>query len=1361
PVHFAHGINQLTHHDTTPLFIEIGPGAVLTAMTADSLTEAVTIPVLRRDQPESASILTAAAKTFVQGVPVEWSALFAGTGARRVELPTYAFQRQRYWLAPAAGNGDPTGLGLDTADHPLLGAALQMPDGGVVFTGRLSLQTQPWLADHAVADVVLLPGTAFVELAIRAGDEVGCDHIEELTLQAPLVLPDKGAVNVQVRLDTPDQTGHRTLTIHSRTDNNTAEWTQHATGTLATGTPTRTNDLSAWPPPGAEPIDLDGFYAGMAETGYGYGPTFRGLRAAWRRGDEVFAEVALPQQAHEQADGFGIHPALLDAATHPLGLADFFGDGPPRLPFAWAGVSLVAGGATQVRVRLTSAGADTVSVTIADGTGSPVASAESLVMRPVAVEDLRRTRGGEQGSLLHVDWAELSPPAPSESTAVRWSVVGTDPAGLREALARVGLETAAWPDLPDPADDVAVPDVLTLPCVSLPGTVLDAEGVRAAVSRALAFAQRWLADERFTSTRLVVVTRGAVAAGPDEAVSDLAQAGVWGLLRSAQSEYPDRFTLVDLDDDEASMRALPSAVAAGEAQVAIRGGSLCVPRLARPGAESLVSPVGVPWRLDVKDSGTFDGLRLVACPEVAAPLEPGQVRIAVRAAGVNFRDVMIGLGLYPGDPVLGTEASGVITEVGSGVSGLAVGDRVMGLVPRSFGPMAVADHRFVARFPDNWSFEQAASLPIVFLTAYYGLVDLGGLKAGESVLIHAAAGGVGMAAVQLAQHLGAHVFATASPPKWPAVRELGVDPDHIASSRTLDFEQHFLQATGGAGVDVVLNSLANEFMDASARLLPRGGRFLEMGKTDIRDADEVATQHTGVAYQAFDLLQASPERIRQMLAEIVTLFEQGALRPLPLTTWDVRQARTAFRHLSQARHIGKVVLTIPAPLAPEGTVLITGGTGALGGLVARHLVAEHGVRHLLLTSRRGPDAPGADALAAELTELGATATITACDLADRSAVAKLLATVPVEHPLTGVIHTAGVLADGVLDSLSAEQVETVLRPKVDAALHLHELTQDLDLTAFVLFSSASGVLGAPGQANYAAANAFLDALAARRRAHGLTATSIAWGLWAQAGGMTGRLNEHDIARMSRSGLTPLTTEQGLALLDAALTGHQPLVVAARVRTDAGSATVPSMLRGLVRAPARPTAASAADTSGLVQRLATAGEAERQRILTDLVRTHVAAVLSHTTPDDIDGDRGFTDIGFDSLTAVELRNRLGTATGLRLPATLTFDYPTPTTLATYLRTRLVPAEPDAQAGNQDRLDPGETEIRRKIAAIPLSKLRQTGVLELLMQLARPNGAGTETEHDESEAIDEMDIADLIQMAHNDGNGHPRSGAHDDR
>jgi NADPH:quinone reductase-like Zn-dependent oxidoreductase/acyl carrier protein len=570
--------------------------------------------------------------------------------------------------------------------------------------------------------------------------------------------------------------------------------------------------------------------------------------------------------------------------------------------------------------------------------------------------------------------------------------------------------------------------------------------------------------------------------------------------------------------------------------------------------------------------------------------------------------------------------------------------------------------------PEGWSFVRAASVPIAFATAYYGLVDLGGLRAGERVLVHAAAGGVGMAAVQIARSLGAEVFGTASPGKWDALRALGLDDGHLASSRSLDFRDGFLGATGGEGVDVVLNSLAGEFVDASLGLLRSGGRFLEMGKTDVRDAGVVAGECPGVAYRAFDLMDAGPERLGEILGVLVGLFEDGVLECSPVSAWSVRRAQQAFRHMSQGAHVGKNVLRIPVGIDTRGTVLVTGATGGLGGLVARHLVVEHGVRHLLLTSRQGSAADGADDLVGELSSLGAQVQVVACDVSDRGQVEKLLAGIPQEHPLDAVVHAAGVIDDGLIGSLTSEQFERVLAPKVAGAWNLHELTCGMDLSAFVLFSSVAGTLGSPGQGNYAAANAFLDALASHRQALGLAGTSIAWGLWEQQSAMTSDLAERDLARMTRTGVLALSSEEGLGLFDDALTANEPFVVSARLdtgalRSRARSGELHPLFSAMIRVRARDT--PRASNASLTQLLARTPEDQHHDIVLDLVRSGAARVLGHSTPEAIDTQRPFKDLGFDSLAAVELRNTLTTQTGMRLPATLIFDHPTPIDVARYL------------------------------------------------------------------------------------------------
>ncbi|MFF2351077.1 type I polyketide synthase [Kitasatospora sp. NPDC058115] len=1307
-VRFADAVETLAAQGVTA-FLEVGPGG-LTPMVQEALPEAVAVPLLRADRPEAGSFTTALARLHAHGTALDWEAVFAGTGARRVDLPTYAFQRRRYWLDTRPAPGDLTGAGLRSAGHPLLGAAVAFAGGeGALLTGRLSLVAQPWLAEHVVAGAVLVPGTALVDLVLRAGDEVGCELLEELTLQAPLVLPEQGAVQVQITVSAAGGTGRRTVQVHSRPDGaqeGGEDWTSHATGALVTAGPASDEELSPWPPLAAEAVATEGYYERLTELGFGYGPVFQGLRGVWRRGEEVFAEVALPEGT--EVDGFGVHPALLDAALHAVGLGGLLPDtGQGRIPFSWSGVRLAATGAGALRVRLAPAGPDAVSLLAADATGRPVATVDSLVLRPVAADGFARARRAEQqDGLYRITWPTVALPAAPGADAEHadWALLDhaapEDPNGslataLAAELAAADARLTVHPGLTaltTALDDGATPPHLVLAAVAPGGE--HAADVHRTTREVLGLVTAWLAEERTARSRLVLLTRGAVAPEAGESVADPAQAAAWGLVRSAQSENPDRILLVDLDGHPDSVRALTAVPAAGEPQLALRRGAAHAPRLARtePGAALHPAPGASGWRLTTDGTGTLDGLALTENPAATAPLGEGQVRIAVRAAGVNFRDALIALGMYPGAASLGSEAAGIVVETGPGVTGRAVGDRVFGMVPEAFGPLAVADHRMVARMPRGWTFAQAASAPIAYLTAYYALVDLAGLRPGQSLLVHSAAGGVGMAATQLARHLGAEVYGTASPGKWAALRADGLDEAHLASSRTLDFAPHFLAATGGRGVDVVLNSLAGEYVDASLRVLADGGHFLEMGKTDVRDAAAVAAAHPGASYRAFDTIEAGPDRIGAMLGALVELFERGVLRPLPVTGWDVRQAPDALRHLSQARHTGKLVLTVPAPIDPRGTVLITGATGALGGVVARHLVTEHGVRRLLLTGRRGPAAEGARELRDELVELGAEVTLAACDAADREAVAALLAAVPAEHPLTAVIHAAGVLDDGTVTSLTPGRLAAVLRPKVDAALVLDELTRDLDLSAFVLFSSVAATLGSAGQGNYAAANAFLDALALRRRASGLPATALAWGPWAE-GGMAAGMDASGRDRMARSGLVPFRAKEGLALFDTARSGENALAVPVRFDSaadrGAAAAAVPAILRALVRTPARRTAEAAtggADT--LRHRLDGLPQDEQTRLLLDVVRTHVAAVLGLGGPQDVERGREFKALGFDSLTAVELRNRLGAATGLRLPATLVFDFPNPLALAERIRTGLAPEQVEpavAVFGEIDRLE----------------------------------------------------------------------------
>ena len=963
--------------------------------------------------------------------------------------------------------------------------------------------------------------------------------------------------------------------------------------------------------------------------------------------------------------------------------------------------------------------------------------------------------------LLRPEWMDLAVPAAAADQGTvsdggtlsdrgAWAVLGA--AGGRHAAAPAGGArpadgpSPAGPDgpvgragpaglAPTHADldalDAAVRAGAPVPAVAvLEWTGGDADPVRAAhevTARGLALVRDWLDRDALAAARLVVLTTGAVAAAPGEDVTDLPAAALGGLVRAAQAEQPDRLLLVDTDARPESTRALPAAVAAalaaGEPQLALRRGVAQVPRLRpAPAPDELRVPAGAPaWRLELGGGGSLDTLALRAADTATRPLGRGEVRLAVRAAGVNFRDVLGALGMYPGEVgIPGIEGAGVVTEAAPDVRGIGPGDRVLGVFPAAFGPVAVADARTLAPVPAGWSFARAASVPAAFLTAYYALVDLAGLRAGESLLVHAATGGVGGAAVQLARHLGARVFGTASPDKWAELRRAGLDAEHIASSRDLAFADRFADA----GVDVVLNSLAGEYVDASLGLLRTGGRFVEMGKTDLRDPADLGD----VRYQAFDLLEVDPARVGAILRAVLELFATGALRLPPCTAWDVRQAPAAFRHLSQARHVGKVVLTVRADPAPDGTVLVTGASGTLGGVLTRHLAGQ-GVRRLLLLSRRGGEAMAG--LRDELTALGAEVEVVACDAADRPALAAVLAAVPADRPLTAVVHVAGVLDDGALATLTPEQVERVLRPKVDAARNLHELTRDADLTEFVLFSSVVGMLGNAGQANYAAANAYLDALARHRRTHGRPATSVAWGLWEQESAMTAGLGDADHARLRRTGLRPLTSGQGVVLFDAARSAAEPVVVAAAFDL-ARAEGMPALLRELAGSRPAPAAARRPDRSGRRRLLATA-RAERRRTIEDLVRSEAAAILGSDQPERLGLEVGFPELGFDSLTSVELRNRLARATGLRLPAGILFQCPTPAELAAHLQAALFPDDGDPATRMLADLDRLDAELAALAGGRPQAG---TGRLGGRVRQGGPGGAAPDLTELESASDDEL-------------------------
>jgi acyl transferase domain-containing protein/acyl carrier protein len=982
--------------------IEIAPHPVLGFGVQETIEEvledqsATVFSTLRREQRGPERFALSLAEAHAAGAEVEWERFFANTEAKAVPLPTYSFQRKRYWLASEQGAGDPSTVGQAAADHPLLGAVIENPQGeALTFTGQISLQTHPWLADHAVAGTALLPGTAFLELALRAGAEVGAETVDELTLHAPLILPERGAVQIQAALAEPDEKGRRDLSIHSRIEpaegEGLEEWSCNATGVLSPDALEPPEPLSVWPPSGAEPIDVSFFYDRLAEVGIDYGPAFQGLTAAWRLGEEIFAEVSLNEERAAEAARFGVHPALFDAALQSLALAnggDGEREGETLMNFAWSDVCVYAVGASELRVGLRLGEERAASLVLFDTSGRTLASVGSLAMRPIAPEQLKVTPAKRQG-LHEIEWTEVALPD------------GVEEAARETELWRCELDSAA-----DPAG---------------------ADGAAAAL--ALETIQGWLSAEHPVGSRLALITDSAVATNEDES-PELVHAALWGLVRSAQSEHPGSFVLLDSDGAEASEQAIAAALATDEPQLALREGVALAPRMVQAGDE---------------------------------------------------------------------------------------------------------------------------------------------------------------------------------------------------------------------------------------------GR-------------------------------------------------QGERRPLD----------------------------------PDSMVLITGGTGSFGALVARHLVVEHGARNLLLVSRSGTEAEGASELKSTLEGLGADVTIAACDVSERAQLAQLLDAIPPAHPLGAVIHAARALDDGVVELLDGERIERVFAPRASAAWHLHELTADLDLSQFVLFSSVAGIVGNPAQANYAAASAFVDALAVHRQSRGLPALSLAWGPWAQEDDPAGKTVDAEGGRLRHLGLAPMGSERILELFDVACARVEAQLAPvefdrAALRSQASAGTLSAILRKLVRVSVR-QARERGET--LVTRLAGVPEAEREGMVLEFVRSHVATVLGHASAADVEPDRAFKELGFDSLAAVELRNRLGTATGLRLPATLVFDYPFASALASYL---LAQVASDGAGPVDDGLG-GTSQALAKLEAARLSIAEDAAARErvslrlraLLAELSDTDGSAVDASGDELGSMSHEEMFELIDQ-----------------
>jgi acyl transferase domain-containing protein/acyl carrier protein len=1347
-VNFVGGMRVLASRGIRT-FLECGPDGVLTGLGMQCVAGGRFVTSVRRQADEHAELLKALAQLHVQGHELFWTHVFEQAGEVSPELPTYEFSRNHYWLPRTEEPALARAVGMEAEAHGILRAGTQVA-GDVPITllsGVLDPKDQPWLSGHQVHGGAVFPGTGFLELALAAGRSAGAGEVKELTLVTPLRLPERAVTRVQVKLAPGPIEGQQLLEIHAQSGQaeGGAAWTQHAIGLLA-AEPTRHDadafrDLSEWPVEGAEAVELGGLYQALRDCGLDYGNPFRGLRELWRDEQAMYALIDVPSGL--ELESYGIHPAMLDAALHCLASAG--SEGPPKgplVPYEWCAVRLYRRGARQLRVKVTleEEGQSRVARLVAvDGQGLPVLHVGALRLRRWSAEAPSSLAAANPGELHRLAYAPIAvserqvEPRGQDDAVVHAalgpgrldSVLSTEGKSFEELLARV-------------EEGAPVPRRLW---VDATAQLSDGSDLLASAHRLLSHAQtclqRWYRTPHTAACELVWVTRDALTTGPDECAADLVNGSVLGMIRALRAEHPERqLRLVDLGSQAVTQALLVSALeSSAEPELALREGLALASQLAAVDAESdaLQLPAAEPWQLDLEERGRLDRFRCSTGRRDGA-LAPGEIRVAVRAAGVNFRDLLHALDMVHA-PAFGLECAGVVVEVGRQVRDLRVGDRVMGMALGCFGSEVRVDARTMVKMPAALTYAQAATIPVAFATALYGLRDLGQLQPGQRVLIHAAAGGVGMAAVQIARVLGAEVFGTASEGKWEHLRSLGLDPARIASSRDLAFERKWIEQTRGEGFDVVLNALSGVYVDASLRLLPRGGRFVEMGKTDQRNPEQIAQAHPGVCYQTFDLLRIDAEHTAELLREIVGLLGSGRIRPLPVKAYDVRHAPHAFRYMARARHVGKLVLTVPRPLDSGGTVLVTGATGQLGRAITEHLVGAHGVRHLLLTSRQGASADGARAWLETLRQhWGCHAQVVACDVSERAELKAALAQIDPAHPLTGVFHLAGVLEDGAFDGQTPASLTRVLKPKLDGSLWLDELTQSADLSAFVLFSSVTAALGNPGQTNYAAANAFMDALASARRGRGQPGLSLAWGLWQPASdGMGAHLNERQLARLRRSGVRPMTIPSGLQLLDQALCRPESYLVPAaldRAALRSHAERAPAVGRSQRVASERPAKAQRAPWASLGQCLLEVPERERLALVVSRVQETVASVLGLPSVAGIPVDRPLAQLGLDSLTSVELRRHLAAHAGHDLPASLLFDYPTVTSVAKLLLQKLGPAPTPTWS---------DREIRTKLARVSIDSLRSAGLLAALMQQPESDAAEATLEQD----IQGLDDAGVLQ------------------
>jgi acyl transferase domain-containing protein/NADPH:quinone reductase-like Zn-dependent oxidoreductase/NADP-dependent 3-hydroxy acid dehydrogenase YdfG len=1391
PVRFAAGIQTLVESGCD-IFLEFGPSPVLLAMgrQCTTKTNALWLPTLRAGRDDWFECLTSLQALYHAGVQVDWKGFDGDYPRRRVQLPTYPFQRERFWFESRPDPADDLRGNVfpDRPDaHPLLGAPLRSPAlKDAVFQSHLSGQYPAFLADHQIGGHVIFPATGYVEMALAGVNRLfgeGAHSVENLCLQEALELDSDKSTSLQVVFQAKNAESVAFEIFSAPGDGQDADalWTRNVVGTVAKAAEreiagAETTELQAVRDRCTESVDMTALYQNLNQQGFEFGLAFRNIRALWRGTTETLAEIVLAESLNAGAARYRFHPALLDACFQaavqvvPGGVLATAED-EVLLPVNIERLQILREIPTKLwshgRLRGApdpEASVFKVDLDIYDSEGRALGEVAGLQLKRVKRKTIDRSPRGEQEQdwLFEIQWREA--PSLTELTTERADLLGQPgiwiiladkqevgeslrtrlvSSGQRCVLARPGPSFARQGDNQftlDPANrgdfkrlleeagitaEKPLHGVVHLWSLDLPGfdSMTGEDLARAQVlgcGAALHLIQELVSLKTDSTPCVWLVTRGAQAVPNSSAPVQAAMASLCGLRHVIAAEYPElRCRHLDLDqqgmDDGDHLFAELVLGKFDEDSIAFRNRSRLAPRLVRLtlGTTTGASPenLGGPVKLEVSQAGNLENLRWTSV-ECTAP-GPGEVEIQVQATGLNFRDVLCTLGMYPGKiDALGGECAGVITRVGAGIEGLEAGDEVMAVARGGFSTYVTVRADHVSSLPIGVSLAQAASIPAVFLTTFYGLHRLAHMKPGDRVLIHAAAGGVGLAAVQLAQQAGAEIFATAgSPAKRSHLRALGVT--HVFDSRSLDFADEIMSRTGGRGVDIVLNSLAGEFIAKSVSTLAPSGRFLELGKRDILTSEQFGAARSDCEYYAFDLGEEAhrdPSLLPGMFKDLLAAFAKGELRPLPLTVFANERIVDAFRFMAQAKHIGKIVVTKPALdavtqispmelcLRKEATYLITGGLGGLGLETARWMAGE-GAGNIVVLGRHPPD-PKTKAVLDELTRGGTRIAIEACDVSDELQLATSLDRISRSMPpLRGVVHAAGVLDDGVLEQQTWPRFAAVMAPKVRGAWNLHRLTLSADLDFFVMFSSAATFVGSPGQGNYAAANAFMDGLAHYRKAKGLPALSIDWGAWAETG-MAARLAKKDAERWADRGLRPIQLDEGMAKLAEMLASSRAQIVAApidssRIFSNADFGRPPSIVSEIIK-PSRTAISTGGKTrpeeDNVVRRLSAEPATRRFAILKAHIESAASRALGTTGGRSLDPRRPLHELGLDSLMSVELRNALASSLGHPLSATLLFDYPTIESLVHYLAKNVLNLELSDGTSSEERVAPTNKDLQ---------------------------------------------------------------------